>query len=140
MSRFFNSFAALVILCAAAFLLVCGYWMFWPVRLLEAKQPLHIITTDIQKGKELVYEFDYCRYTTLDALSSRQIICRNRMYILPDVRGNVPPGCAKGRRSIFLPSEMDPDTCFVHFSSTFVVNPLRTVTLLFDTESFVIRK
>jgi len=115
--------------------LLMGYWVLWPYNIITVKSPIHVISKTVKPGGLLVYEVEYCKYMSLPAIVTMQLIDME-IHFFPAITVNLPKGCTKSIRRQELPMRLAPDFYHLHISSTYQPNPLRSITYDWDTELF----
>ena len=70
--RTLNSVSLITIASGIVGLVYFFYLLLWPVKVLEIKGNVKILTPEVKVGGDLIYEIDMCKYTDLNATISRQ--------------------------------------------------------------------
>src|SRR5436305_8179156 len=65
---------------------------YWPVKLLDIKTPLPVLTPRVKAGEDLIYHADYCRYFKGNVKVFRSFIGPS-VINLPSIDSITDPGC-----------------------------------------------
>lgn len=135
---FFVSMAILIIVSAA--IAVYAYWSLAPVRVLKInKLPVPVTAPEeIQSGRLIFLDFDYCKINDTHGTVERQLIGERSVIILPTYPDTTPKGCNKVKVPTLLPYTITAQKFHIHYKVTYRVNPIRTTVEEFDTEGFTI--
>jgi hypothetical protein len=119
------------------------YMILWPFRTLEPRvQPYHILTPVVHQGELVIYEANYCKYTTAPALVVRNLESTTGTVIgLPTTSTNLPTGChiAQSATTV-VPTTAPPGTYKIRLTITYRVNALRDITVNLTTDYFNVIK
>jgi hypothetical protein len=113
------------------------FWWVYPYKTIELNKPYRIINEVIKAGDILYYEVDYCKFTEASGRIDRQFI-DGLIYTMPGVIATLPCGCHKFIQGITVPENLPPATYHLRVYSSYEVNPIRTITNQFDSETFII--
>lgn len=112
-----------------------AFWLLWPYKVVTVNQMPTFTTQKVRAGEVIKFTLDYCKHINVPALVTRQLIDRQVIF-LPEMITNLPIGCSKGEREIQLPPMMPPSTYYLHMTTTYKVNPLRSITYVWDSNHF----
>jgi hypothetical protein len=140
MRRFLVSFFLAIAVIDLAIAGYCVFLMLWPVRTISIHGDDKILNASktVYAGQALVYEIDYCKYTTAQAAVARTLAGPVN-YPLPASTNNVPPGCRTAiSRNTIIPVGVQPGTYHLELQATYRVNPLRSITIRSRSEEFTV--
>lgn len=139
---FYFSYA--IIWIAIISLCVFGYWRNAPYLIFELQQYKADVHPDPILGngnEQLTVSFDYCKYDDLPAKVKRTLIGSRVSISLPvDHQEPLAVGCGRAERNLLIPKINNTGTYHIHYEVTYKVNPIRNVTVEYDTQDFEITK
>lgn len=109
--------------------------------------PAHIpVVHDVQtertsyvRGDELMYTVHFTKFVERPVTTTRNILCDDgNLITLAPLVDNAPLGENKSIQSVTLPMKASVSTCRLDFKATYNINFLRTETLSFTSNDFVI--
>jgi len=115
-----------------------AYWLYYPYKVAEIKSPARVITKVVKAGNILEYELDAVVYEEYPIVEIRRIASNGIDYIMTTTRPPVPtPGVIRQTvSSNIIPETLPPSTYVLRFEAIHKVNPLRTVSVRWETEEF----
>lgn len=137
MENILNKIAWLAILGAIGLMLLMGFWLFYPYKTIEFNQPLRVNQKEINTGQHLQFNVDYCKYTNLQATVDN-IFVDSVIYYTPPQPSQLTMGCRKLTYSIYIPRALVPGEYIIKSVYTYRVNPIRTINVTVETETFTI--
>ena len=127
------------------FLLIV-YWQVFPYRTADVGEPMLVLNEDkeIKRGEMLKIELTFTKYTNVTPEVSRNVFCLDDSVHFPQsqpVTGTARPvGTFTARPVYDLPDTVPSDVlCFFQFTNEYEVNPIRTITKVWRSESFIVR-
>lgn len=115
------------------------YLLFWPVRVIEVKEPMRITKAEktFKRAEIVEFEFDYCKYK--DLTSNINISFTNHALIQAvAVYNRFKPGCHKEHLLVSVPLSAPAGKYRIQMRITYKVNPIRVEEYNFFSEDFVI--
>ena len=120
-------------------MLYIGYQLFYPVIPFVINTiPVKVITKEVKPGDTLIYEVDYCRYDGRTATVYRSFLGETNIAT-PSVASVSVLGCHTAKIPISVPDVTPPGTYHLGVNVKFQINPLRTETVSFHTEDFIVQ-
>lgn len=141
-TKLINYLSFLTLLVAFGFLLIFGFWQFYPYKTIEFKNvpfPIFNENKTIEQGGVLVYKTEFCKYTDLEAKVARSFV-DEVVYLVPTDVGVRPKGCGEVMVELTIPNTLPPATYKLVIDYTYEVNPIRTISIHEETESFLVVK
>jgi len=138
MKNILNKISFGIILFTFLCLLVAIFWLVCPYKTLELNSPITVVEKQIVNGQELHYIIDFCKYVKTVTVN-RQFI-DEIIYASEPVEVSMDTGCYKSIHAIRIPLGLHADTYILRITATIKVNPLRTITKVFDTDKFEVIK
>lgn len=132
------SLAALII--AILGLLILFYWLIVPVNVLQIKNNPVPVEKKQVKGEDVqILNISYCKNRTASGVVNWSLVSNKQVILLPPYSDTTPIGCNKDLRApILLPPVKFNDTYHFHYIVIYQVNPLKTETVIFDSQPFMI--
>jgi hypothetical protein len=128
----------LVLLAGILGSLVFIYWTFYPyvpVKFLDQEFPIKNKT--VYQGQMVYYTSNYCKYMNLNATVTRTFQ-NDIIYLTPSTITNRPMGCNTLQVGVQVPRELPAGQYQLHQLYVFQVNPTRTVSIVENTEEFMV--
>jgi hypothetical protein len=120
----------------ACFIGLIAFWLFYPYKVLVLKNnPAPVLADSVEAGQMVVYFSDFCRYTNLPAIVTRQFI-DGVVYTTPSENVTDIARCDRRIVSVRVPPTLMPDKYHIKVIVQIKVNPIRTMTYEFLTEEF----
>lgn len=132
-------------LCLAAFTLaIFSYWSFYPYNpLTVTNAPVPIRPISLASGVDttVIATTKVCKYTNAIPIVVRSIVGEGSVLMTPAYSGAVrTTGCTTLQQAIILPQFTPPGTYHVHWRVNYQVNPIRSVVVQYDSETFKVTK
>jgi hypothetical protein len=135
------------ILVGSFFLLVqLSYWLLWPYKTADVVEPMQVLNTDhiVERGDQLQVEVKYTKHTEITPLVSRNIYCLDEsvhFIVVQNQNGTARPvGTFNAKARYDIPKSVPSDVqCFFQFTNEYDVNPVRTITKVWSSESFIVK-
>ena len=131
-----NYISYIVLLIAFGVLILIGYWLLYPYKIVEFKDTVFpVMNKVVKRGQLVTYTSNYCKYMDKPAIVTRTF--KNELIFLsPSTITNRPLGCNTIVVSVLVPSELPVGKYFMEQVYQFEVNPLRKITIIENTEEF----
>jgi hypothetical protein len=112
------------------------YLILCPYKVLEFKDArFPVITKQVERGDSLIFVSNYCKYVDEPATVSRSFI-NDFTYATVPIITHAKAGCRSMRVVVYVPPELPLGTYYLHNKFVYKVNPLRTITIVHDSEEF----
>lgn len=118
-------------------MLYAGYLLLYPFNPIDIKNPRRVINPEVKQGELLFFETEYCKYTSVPAEVSRQFV-DGVIYYTEPYTSDVPIGCHTIAPSIQIPENLPPGEYSLRITTSYKVNPLRTIMRTGETENFLV--
>jgi len=138
MMKLFYYISMGTILFITGLILLIFFWYNWPYKVVEFKEPIHILTPIVHVGENLIYELDYCKHVDIPATLSKEYI-DGVVYAAPPVVVNNPKGCGIKNGITLVPNLLE-GVYSMRFSYSYKMNPIRTITIVVESEKFEVRR
>lgn len=141
-TRILYYFSSMVLFFAFVLAGLVIYYLFFPVNVLEMKNPnnLPLLKTELQAGEFIEYEADYCKFKDYTAIVYQSLVNHIVINFTAQER-NFPVGCKKIIiKDIQIPEIMPEGEYRLWLNIDYKVNTLRTVHYHYQTEPFRIIK
>ena len=106
------------------------YWLFWPVKVLDVKNPTAITVdkTVYKAGDRISYTISYCKNNAITGEVNRALVNSIRIPFT-GIRSNLATGCKTiTNRDLVIPAFVDSGTYHIETTAEYKINPLRTQT------------
>lgn len=138
MNKLLNTISYLTLITAFVMLCIFFFWSFYPYRTIEWKTDKFPVKTKvIKRGDSLIFVSDYCKYVELSAVVSRSFV-NDFSYTTTPVTTYAKKGCNKMKVVVTIPKELPAGRYYIHNKFSYKVNPIRTITLVHDSEEFIV--
>ncbi|MBU0847061.1 hypothetical protein KKH23_07695 [Patescibacteria group bacterium] len=135
-SRWLPRMAFVTLFTTAFIIALVAYWMFYPYRLVEFETPMEVINSPVRRGEVVNYRLKFCKFTDLQPVISRRLI-NNFTIALPSLSPQSGKGCVDLiSSSTIVPAHLPAGKYKLEMSSSYQVNPLRVITIPYETEEF----
>lgn len=139
MRKFINITACITILLALIIEVTLIYWYVYPYKTIEWKTDKFPVKEKvIKRGDNLVFISDYCKYIDLPATVTRSFI-NDFAYVATPTITYAKKGCNKMAVVVKVPKELPSGKYYIHNKFTYKVNPIRSITLVHDSEEFIVK-
>jgi hypothetical protein len=131
-----NIFSYLALIFFAIVGFVYLFWSFYPYKTIEFTDKVFPISNKIVKrGEAIRYTANYCKCIDKEALVTREF--RNELiFVAPSTINNRPSGCHSLVIQTIIPEELPTGKFTMRMTYQYQVNPIRTITIIQDTEEF----
>lgn len=142
--KLWHKFSAVVITMAAIFMLVVIFWLVFPYKTAEIKQPVPVLNknNEVAIGEKLILEISVTKYIDAFPNGTEIITCDDGGIAFLDSgkTSNFPPGTYTFvNDSNVIPDKLVAGSkCMYHFRYTYRVNPIREITKEWDSEPFLV--
>jgi len=118
------------------FVIYLGYLMIYPFKTLEVYSAVAI--NEPKAGEVLLYEVDYCKYTTAPTIVYRTLrsVDEKSMIPFPAVDTITSTGCKKTSIPLQLLDTVPAGKYYLNINITFKVNAFREINYQFKTKPF----
>lgn len=137
--RFSYYISLIIILLASALILLVSFWLFWPYKVAEVETPLKVMNSPVEKGQHIIAEIHFCKYKDVVGVANTELI-NTLIYHLPTSTGKAPVGCYEKKISWQIPQALPSGNYFLRESVVYQVNPLKKITISFETEKFEVKE
>lgn len=138
MNKVWQIFAWITINFTLGFLLLIIFWLVYPYKVIEFKQPIKILTPQVKRGEHLSYEVDYCKYSNHQPLITRTFI-DGVIYQVPDGISKLnDKGCGVNTIQMYIPKALPTGKFYVEINYHYELNPVRKLDITVKTEQFEI--
>ena len=145
MNKYLKIFIWITLLSAISLIGLIVYWLVYPYKTIESPSKYQILTPTIKVGDNLVYRAYYCKYTNMVPTDVKRQLVDGLIYDLPVSTAN---NFAKGCRTVDVSVPMVVPMSLIDYNQryylritvTYKPNPLRTITVISETEGFTITK
>lgn len=135
----FYLFSLSAILMAIFTLLVFYYWAIAPVNVLDVNNPVPVEKKMVAGGDTQILDFSFCKNLDVKGDVEWSLISNKNIILLPSYEDTLRSTCmTKVRAPVILPFVIHSDIYHFHYSTVYHVNPIRTVMVQFDSQSFEI--
>lgn len=139
MKKFLN-IAAWIILGAMFLLMFYGYYdRYHPVKLLEIKTPMEVLTPKVKAGEDVIYKADFCRYYKGAVKVSRSLIGSTTVNEISTTSLS-DTGCRVVEGHYPVPSYAPPGIYKVKAVAEFQVNSSRVERVYYESKEFEVVK
>lgn len=126
----------LTIILALSLLLLVGFWLIYPYKPFVVNNVTSEIET-INPGETYKYSVSYCKYSNLSALVSKTLV-NDILIPFSPYESNIPTGCQTRDVYTEIPDYVPSGVYHIHIVSAYQVNPIRNVTVFYETPAFII--
>jgi|GEM_PF-1254715 hypothetical protein len=130
----------ILITMAATLYIYVTFLLFWPYTPITINS-IEIVNKDgiVTTGEDLIYEVNLTKTHTYPCLAvTRQLIDGFVLTLAPIKGSNMPLGTYSKQIPVNISENAAPGTYYLHWSATYQVNHLRTITVSFDSPKFEI--
>ena len=120
----------------AVLIAVAACWLLYPYQTYKVHS-VKLLDKTVQQGGTLSVLLDYTRYTDKNSTVSRQFM-DGILFTVPSFEGLGTPGHYVRFVPIAVPDTLPPGTYIIRTTSVFRMNPLRTITVSWETEQFTV--
>lgn len=133
-------FSGLSIISAFISLCVVIFWLVYPYKVLEIKDPVFpVVNKTVKQNGELKFVSNYCKYLDITCKTSRFFL-NEIIYYIPQTTSHIKIGCQKITISVHVPDTLPPSIYYLQNIYEYQVNPIRTITVIKNTEKFRVIK
>jgi len=133
MNKFWQIYAWGTILIAFAFLVLIGYWLLYPYKVIEFKnEPFTPLEETVKAGETVSYYVEYCKYMDVSA-ETTIIFVDGIVFSTPSFTNNWEVGCHTKLVHLPIPEELPCGKYSVQVFRSFKVNPIRKMEYMSNT-------
>lgn len=139
MSKHLNAVLFVTLMLIILTLLYGAYLVLWPFKTLEVYQhPMPVLNSPLKRGEHVEMRVDYCKFTSVPFDISWQLV-NDRVFFLEVKPTDLPTGCHNVVVSpVIIPKDAPLGEYIIRNKVTYYLNPIRRITLEFETEPFVV--
>ena len=138
--KFLNYLALLSILSAIFLIGLITFWLNYNYQPLVFNDPvMPVLTKTVRAGETLRYVSNFCKNTNEPATVSRRFI-NGIVFATPVIITKSEKGCQEKTVAVSVPLELLEGPYRLSIVYQYKVNPLRTITVVQDTETFEVIK
>jgi len=116
------------------------YWYLYPYNIIEFQDAqFPVEKTVVYQGEEISYTSRYCKYMDLSAVVTRSYI-DTLIYTMPSTVTKRMMGCHNMVFSTVIPNKLPAGKYYIHMVYKYDVNPIRTIIVEHDSESFEVKE
>lgn len=131
---------SLVMLIGVMTLALVIYWSNVPLDVLSInKEPLPVITKQVNRGELLFYEASYCKKTKADGTIARFLVGDDKEIRLPVQEETGDAVCRDIVVPQLIPTGIEPGTYHIRFIVTYKPNPIREHVEVFASQNFEVK-
>jgi hypothetical protein len=135
MNKILYFFIWIVLISAMGLMLLFGFWLSYPYKVIEFKSTKTVEQT-YKTGTILTLNISHCKYMPLPAKVVGQFV-DGIVFTLKETKANAGIGCAtRIAKDIIIPKELEAGTYLYRQTMIYRVNPVRTITVVFETNKF----
>lgn len=125
-----------------SFFIFLAYTYLYPHKTLEVKNsPMPIINGSVfRNGDVLTYRYDYCKYYDSPIHIQKEFVDGIIFRTEPTYVSQLEYGCHQKDVSIMVPESLPEGEYKVRITTQIVLNQLRTVTVVYETQKFSVVK
>lgn len=130
-----------VLLVAISTLLVFYYWAIQSTNVLTIKDnPVPVERKIVKSGDVQIVNFNFCKNLNIEGSVEWSLVSNKIVILLPSYKDRSPKSCRQNaRKPIILPLITNTDDAYhFHYVITYRINPIKTIMVQFDTQSFKI--
>lgn len=138
MNKYFIVLAWVVLVSITGLMVFNFYQQLKPVRLLEIKSPMIVLSPEVKTGQDVVYHASYCRYSQVPAKVFRSLIGPS-IINLPPVESSTEIGCRETDVHITVPGYAIPGKYKMKAVAEFQISAQRLDRIYYETEEFTVK-
>lgn len=136
--KFMYLVGIVTLLGALATILTVLVWSLYDYKPLKInKEPMYVLTKEVNPGDILIYQLDYCKFNDGDVSISRSFV-DGIVFTTPIIKASNEMGCRIQNISILVPQTLPAGRYYLKVDYTYKVNPIREVTVTSYTEKFTV--
>lgn len=133
------NYVILIILALATGLFL--YWSFQSEDVLQVKNdpfPVRTIREHPTADGVVILKVDFCKKTSAIGKVQTSFVSQSRAIPLPVGEDRGPKGCSEVEVPVLIPHDTPGDTYKVKFRAEYQINPLKTTTIEFESQPFIV--
>ncbi len=140
MRKIIDTLSLLTVFGSFIFSLFIAFWLTYPYKPLEVNGDAQVLQKEVKAGETLIYRLDFCKNMDLPVTINRRFV-DGLVYTLPEFSThNNKVGCKVQDILLDVPVTLPEGTYHFHTEFSYKVNPIRTVTILVESNEFDIIK
>lgn len=150
--KIFYYFGSSTLFLTTVILVIVLYCWFYPYKtIVFLNEPFPIVNDGLERDKDtgypilypgdkLYYQVEYNKYINKKCFVTRQLM-NDYIITLDNLVGNVPNGYNKIKScDVKIPLDCEPGKYYLRTTFSYQVNSLREISVIADTETFIIKK
>lgn len=128
---------------ATAITLLFGYWSLAPYGkdiITVTNNQILVVPRTVRAGEQVELVYTYCKNGKAENGIVSRYLKDEIIYFLPSIVSNVKEGCQDLVVPLDIPKNLPPDTYTYNAEITYKLNPIRSKTYYFVSESFNVTK
>ena len=139
MTRNFKIIKYLSIFILYSFVALFGYWTFYPYNPLEIEYPIEVLTPIVAEGEMVYVNFDFQKNTKIKPDISMALVDGIEFALPSHTPINIPGTTSDKIVGILkIPTTIPCGQYYISFSADYQMNPIRIITVDYQTEVFII--
>jgi hypothetical protein len=139
MNKIFQYISYLTILASFILIGLLVFWCLYPYKPITFNEPHQVLTKEVKRGEHLVYQVNYCK-NTKSIPTITKIFVDGIIYAVPEIVAvDRETGCNIQQVQMYVPKALPDGEFYVKISYKYQVNPLRSITVVTQTEKFTIK-
>lgn len=143
--RFAGAVKGALLFGSMALLLQLGYWAVYPYKTAEVVEPMEVLNEnkELTRDELLQLTFTFTKYTDISPTVARNVLCLDGsthfVAVQPSTGDSRPTGTFTASPKYGITDGTPANVlCFFQFTNEYEVNPIRTITKVWRSESFTI--
>lgn len=138
-TKIFAFTSIITVILTAVMLGIVGYWIYWPVTVIEIKDNKVILEkTDYHPGERIKYSFEYCKFRDNPVTLYRSLVDGIHLTYT-DVKNSLGTGCGMlNNADLIVPEFITSGTYHIAGKLEYQLNPLRKVYYNWTSDNFTI--
>lgn len=128
-----------VIILAIAVLGLIFYWSNQASPLIIQNNPNPVQPTTVLSERYVTLSTKYCKSSNIKGIVHPSLVSDKTVLPLPAFEEKQPKGCATISFPYPVPLQTVKDTYHYHFVDTYQINPIKTVTTIWDSQDIIIQ-
>lgn len=128
--------SVITIFMALGALILVSFWTFYPYHVIKFNTPYYQTNSNVYtQGGTGYYTINYCKYSSPPTMKAKYFV-DTITYQVTNTPSVLPTGCHITDIQLDIPTNLPPDTYRVRVTTTYQVNPIRTITVTHETNKF----
>jgi len=137
--KIFNWISVSTLVLTVVFIFAIISMLLCPYNIVETNSPFPVYKEEVKAGGEITYDVQYCKFKDVSGNVKTQLV-NDVIHFYPDTFAIMPAGCKNytGRKK--LPDFLSEGEYKLMFNVEYKVNPLKTISIPMETETFRVIK